>query len=512
MRAVLLAVCAAALSARAQSVNAERLKADVAFLASEPLAGRQALERGSEVAAHFVAAEFRKAGLKPPVNGSFFQPFELIEYRMDGDATRLIVRIGSERRTLVHGRDFGGSFPARYSISAPAVFAGYGITAPEYGYDDYADLDVRGKIVVALEYEPRAHDPGSPFNGTGNTVHASPRRKLMNAQQRGAAALLLIPAPDRKRPFRPGRGARIQALAESELRIPLFTLTAEAAAALFAHCGRTPAEVQQELDRTLKPVRLPLRAEIEVRAAPTDVRRGLTYNVAGFLEGADPALKAETVIFCAHYDHLGQRDGKILPGADDNASGVAGLLELARMFGAGPPVRRSLLFLAFGAEEAGLLGSYYYTAHPLRPLATTRAVLNLDMIGRDEQPSEQTDGLVEIGSDHSNETSLVGIHASPDLAALIRRENAVVGLSLSEKWDRDGVLNVLWRCDHFPFLLRGIPAVWFFNGFTPDYHTPNDTPEKLNYAKMEKIVRLAYRAGRALADQPEWPRFGPRVR
>ncbi len=510
MRAVLLTACAAILPALAQSVNPERLKADVAFLASEPLAGRRALERGADVAAHFIAAEFRKAGLKPGADGSFLQPFELVEYRMDGEATRLVAYRGSERRELVYGRDFSGSFPANYFARAPVVFAGYGITAPEYGYDDYAGLDVRGKIVLVFEYEPRAHDPASPFNGTGNTVHASPRRKLENAQQRGAVAVLMIPAPNRKRPFRPGRAVRVQSLAESEVRIPMFTLSTEAAAALLASAGRSPAELQQELDRTLRPLRLTLDMEMELRAVPADLRRGLTCNVAGLLEGADPALRGETVILCAHYDHLGVREGKTLPGADDNASGVAGLLELARMFGAGSPPRRSLLFLAFGAEEAGLLGSYHYTARPLRPLATTRAVINLDMIGRDERPSAQTEGLVEIAADTSNELNLVGIHASPDLAALIRRENAGIGLRVSDKWDRDGVLNVLWRCDHFPFLLRGVPAVWFFNGFTPDYHTPADTPEKINYAKMEKIVRLAYRAARALAAQPGWPRFGPR--
>lgn len=512
MRAALLAFCTAFWPALAQSVNSDRLKADVDFLAAPPLAGRRALEPGADVAAHFIAAEFRKAGLRPAAAGSYLQPFELLEYRMDSEATRLIVRRGSQSRVLAHGRDFSGSFPVKYSARAPVVLAGYGITAPEYDYDDYAGLDVRGRIVVVFEYEPRAHDPASPFNGEGNTIHASPRRKLENAQQRGAAAVLVIPAPNRKRPFQPGRGWRIQSLAESEIRIPMFTLTAETAAALLAPTGRTPADVQQEMDRTLKPVRLALDSEIEIRTGPADVRRGLTYNVAGLLAGTDPVLQQETVILCAHYDHLGAREGKTLPGADDNASGVAGLLELARMFGAGPPPRRSLLFLAFGAEEAGLLGSYYYTARPLRPLATTRAVINLDMIGRDERPSEQTDGLIEIAADTSNELNLVGVHASPDLAELIRQENGAVGLRISDKWDRDGVLNVLWRCDHFPFLLRGVPAVWFFNGFTPDYHTPGDTPEKINYAKMEKIVRLAYHAGHALAARSAWPRFGPRSR
>jgi hypothetical protein len=512
MLRILLAVTALLAPAAAQTVNLERLKADVAFLAAEPLAGRRALETGSDVAAHFIAAEFRKAGLRPAAADSYLQPFELVEYRMDADATRVILRTGSGERVLAYGRDFSGSFPHAVRLKAPVVFAGYGITAPEYGYDDYAGLDVRGKIVLVFEYEPRAHDPASPFNGTGNTIHASPRRKLLNAQEHGAAGVLMIPAPNRKRPFSPGRGDRIQALAESELRIPLFTLSAEAGETLLAAAGRKPAELQAALDAGLNPLRVSLPVEVELTAAPASLRRGRTFNVAGILEGSDTELRHETVILCAHYDHLGMRHGLVLPGADDNASGVAGLLELARMFAAGSAPRRSLLFLAFGAEEGGLLGSYYYVTQPLRPLATTRAVLTLDMIGRDERPSEQTEGLIEIAPDTSNELNLVGIHASAELFSLIERENRAVGLRLNPKWDRDGVLNVLWRCDHFPFLLRGVPAVWLFNGFTPDYHTPDDTPEKINYTKMAKIVHLAWRVGRALADQNGWPRYGPSPR
>lgn len=498
------------LIAAAQPVRVERLKADIYFLAAEPLQGRRALERGSEVAAQFIAAEFMKAGLKPASADSFLQPFELIEHRTDAQATRLKLRWPGKQRELRFGRDFSVAFPRNTSLRAPVVFAGYGITAPEYGYDDYAGLEVRGKIALVFEYEPRAHDPASPFNGTGNTVHASARQKLLNAQRHGAVAVMLMPAPNRKRPFRLGRGGPVESLAESEVRIPLVSLSSETAEALLAPSGRTPAALQAAIDESLAPVRLPLEVEAELKLINAQTRRGVTANVAGLLEGSDPGLRNETVICSAHYDHLGTRDGKVLPGADDNASGTAGLLELARLLAADAQrPRRSILFVAFGAEEAGLLGSYYYVAHPLRPLETTRAVINLDMIGRDEKPSAQTAKLIEIPADTSNEFNLVGAFYSPELRALIESENKATGLRLSEKWDRDGVLNILWRCDHFPFLLRKVPAVWFFNGFTPDYHTPADTPDKINYAKMEKIVRLACRVVRALADQPGWPRFAP---
>jgi len=496
------------LGADAQPVRMERLKADIGFLASEPLEGRRSLERGSEVAAQFIVAEFAKAGLRPAAGESFLQSFELVEYGMDARSTQLVIEWGGKRRRCRYGSDFSGYFPREARIRAPVVFAGYGITAPEYGYDDYAGLDVRGKIALVLEYEPQLYEAASPFNGAGNTLHASPNRKALNAQQHGAMAVLMIPAPNRKRPYRPSRGGRVQALVASEIGIPLFTLSSETAEALLASAGRRPAELQLEIDKGLKPVRVELNARAELRAVSVAARKGQTANVIGLLEGADPKLREETVILCAHYDHLGVRDGKLLPGADDNASGTAALLELARLFVAETNrPRRSVLFVAFGAEEAGLLGSYYYVAHPPRPLSLSRAVINLDMIGRDEQPSAQTDKLIQIPADTSNDLNLVGAFYSPELRAIIERENRSVGLRLDDKWDRDAVLNILWRCDHFPFLTRGVPAVWLFNGFTADYHTPADTPDKLNFAKMERIVRLAYRAVRALADQDGWPSF-----
>jgi len=508
MNKSLLLTLLACLAAAAQPVRVERLKADIQFLACQPLEGRRTLERGSDVAAHFIAAEFMKAALRPAASGSFLQTFLVLQHRTDPKATRLSLRSASGRRELEYGRDFTVSFPREIQLRAPLVFAGYGITAPEYGYDDYAGLDVRGKIALVIEYEPRAYDPSSPFNGAGNTIHASPRRKLLNAQAHGAAAVMLIPAPNRKRPLRLARGGVVESLAESEVHIPLITLSAETATRLLEEAGRKPADLQAAIDGELRPVRLPLATQAELKLVNAESRRGATANVAGLLEGADPALREETIIFSAHYDHLGMREGKLLPGADDNASGTAGLLELARLFAAEQArPRRSILFVAFGAEEAGLLGSYYYVSHPLRPLGSTRAVINLDMIGRDEKPSQQTARLIEIAADTSNEINLVGAFYSAELRAVIERENAAIGLRLSDKWDRDAALNILWRCDHFPFLLHQTPAVWFFNGFTPDYHTPADTPEKINFAKMEKIVRLAYRCGRALADQQGWPRF-----
>jgi Zn-dependent M28 family amino/carboxypeptidase len=209
----------------------------------------------------------------------------------------------------------------------------------------------------------------------------------------------------------------------------------------------------------------------------------------------------------AHYDHLGVHNGRVYPGANDNASGTAGVMELARMFAANPPrPRRNLLFVVFGSEEEGLLGSYYYAAHPWRPLATTRAVLNLDMIARNEAHIPQSRGVVEIPTDTTNEINLVGVFHSRDLRDAIENANQKTGLQISAKFDRDHDLNALFRCDHFPFLVHDVPAVWFF-GWHPGYHEPSDTVDQLDFPKLEKVLRLAYWTARLVADSSAPPRF-----
>lgn len=495
------------------AIRIDRMRADIVFLSSGPLAGRRALERGSEVAVQFIAAEFAKAGLKPANGDSYLQEFALIEYR--SKQRSLTLERGGRKQAYQSGRDFTGSFPRDVRVAGPVVFAGYGITAPEFGYDDYAGLDAQGKVVLIFDHELQENDAKSVFNGLGNTRYASPQFKLVNAQRHGAVGLVTVAEPNRKHPSNQERMARVPrgrervvspaavALAESDRRIPVFSVSDAVAAELLAPAGKKPGELQTSIDAALKPASLAVAdTGIEMRVESEEIRRAPTANVVGILPGRDPKLRDETVLFTAHYDHLGVRGEQVLPGADDNASGTAGLLELARTFAQDPQrPKRTLLFIAFGAEEAGLLGSYYYTAHPLRPLRSSSAVVNLDMIGRDERPSKQTEGLIRIAEDTSNELNLIGLRNQPKLRALIERENRQVGLRLNDKWEDDAALSVLWRCDHFPFMLHDVPAVWLFNGFTPDYHQPTDTVEKLNFAKMRKIVRLAYRVGRALADQ-----------
>jgi hypothetical protein len=510
-------LCALALAQTgADAVSARRLRADLDFLCSDALEGRVSLSRSADVAALYVAAEFERAGLKAAAGTTFLQQFPMVAYEPDAQGTRLKLRRNGKTVELHMGTDFRGGFWRALSIEAPVVFVGYGITAPEYGYDDYSGVDARGKIALIFEHEPQETDEHSIFNGTGHTRYANVHVKLENARRHGAVAALLASEPLRKHAgifdIIPGQGQPLRASAPrqaiEEDSIPLLQVSDGTAAELTKASGKTPADLQSAIDRSLKPASMPLAVEMEVSTAAANLRRGLSANVVGLIAGSDAALRGETVVITAHYDHLGVQNGRVYRGANDNASGTVGVMELARLLAADATrTRRSLLLIVFGSEEEGLLGSYYYVEHPLRPLETTRAVLNLDMIARDEAHIPQSRGVLEIAADTSNEINLVGAFYSPELREAIVKANRKTGLKLSDKFDRDHDLNTLFRCDHFPFLLHDVPAVWLFGGFHPGYHEPSDTVGKLNFPKLEKVVRLTYQAARSIADSDKTPRF-----
>lgn len=472
-----------------------RLRADLDFLTSGVLAGRVSLSPEAEIASRYVAAEFERAGLETRL-----QEFPLVAYRADPQSHRLTLTRGNATRPLP---EFAGGFYRDVDLKAPVVFAGYGITAPEYSYDDYAGIDAAGKIVLLFDHEPQEDDPASVFNGTGHTLHAGRAAKVRNAQLHGAIAVLIATEPNHRQAAAetraPLRGSAPTQSLDDPAQIPVFTIREPALAELLSVTGRTPVQIQDSIDGTLHPQSRPLPdTVVEIRAANTEQHRGISMNATGLLEGSDPALKAETILITAHSDHLGVQNGHLYPGANDNASGTVAVMELARLFARAPRLRRSILFIVFGSEEQLMLGSFYYAAHPLRPLASTRADLNLDMIARDE----------DAGA--SNRINLVGTYYSRDLLSLIQDQNRAAGLDLSTRLDADHTLNVLFRCDHLPFLMSGVPAVWFFGGFHPGYHEPSDTVDKLNFPKMEKVIRLAYDTAAALADSPNPPRFGIR--
>jgi Zn-dependent M28 family amino/carboxypeptidase len=274
-----------------------------------------------------------------------------------------------------------------------------------------------------------------------------------------------------------------------------------------ASTGRSPAEHQRSIDRAAQPASTSLEGvRVVVRAVNAVTQSQTSWNVVGMLPGADPALRDETVLVTSHYDHLGIQNGKRYPGANDNGSGTVAMVEVARQL-ADARLGRTVLFVSFGSEEQLMLGSYHYVANPLRPLATTRAVLNLDMIGRNEEHTPDSVGAYDITAGRSDQLNLVGAAYSPELAELLHRTATRGGMTLSDKFDRDSSMRTLFRCDHLPFLQKGVPAIWLFGGFHPGYHEPVDTVDLLDFDKMSRVVRLTADAVRALASTPTPPRF-----
>jgi hypothetical protein len=553
------------------TLQEDKLRADLTFLSSDAMAGRLSLQPGDDAAIAWVVDAFKKAGLKPAVVAAtgdtqipsgnakqrvgnakqkgYLQTFELVEYRADRAATSVSLTRGG--KTMVwHAPQAFGAFKHAVDVTAPVVFAGYGITAPELGYDDYKGVDAKGKIVFVFDHEPQEDDPKSIFNGTGNTRYATTRVKLLNAQAHGALALVVVAEPNRKHLTNAERAGKIaqsvngvkpitrtvplpaQAILDDVVSIPSVLVQDEVAKELLASSGTTGSVLQAAIDKDLTPQGRALPDTVlTLHLRNSSERTGLTSNVAGLLEGSDPALKAETVLISGHHDHDGAApcapgeggvdamsrptpagDGcmQVWHGADDNGSGTVGVVELARAFAAnGIRPKRSILFVVFASEERGLLGSYYMAEHPLRPLATTRAQINFDMIGRDEKPSPQTDGLIDIPADTSNRLNLIGALYSPTYDRVVKEENKVVGLTLDDRFDHESALNVFFRSDQFPFVLHNVPAFWWFTGFHPDYHHTTDTVEKIDFPKMRKILELAYLTAWRFGDDAKTPVFVP---
>ena len=528
------------------TIEQDDLRAKLTTLSSDRYAGRMSLQPGDDAAILWIAGQFAKAGIDPAVTEptglpGYLQSFQLIEYRPDRAASTVTLT-RAVKDTVWHAPHAFGTYKHSVDLTAPVVFAGYGITAPELGYDDYRGLDARGKIVFVFDHEPQEDDPKSIFNGTGNTRYSTTRVKLMNAQKHGAVALVVVAEPNRKHPTNAERVARIggsavratpiplQALVDDTVSIPAVQIDDDVAKELLATSGTTGSALQSGLDGDLRARGMALPdTRLTLHLRNTSERTATTSNVAGILRGSDPALSRETIFISAHHDHDGASpcpageggvDDKGQPtppgpncvqiwhGADDNGSGTVGVLELAKAFAANPArPRRSILFVVFASEERGLLGSYYMAAHPVRPLATTRAMINFDMIGRDEKPSPQTDGLIDVPPATDNRLNLVGAPYSPDYDRIVRHENQLVNLTIDDRFDHEHILNVLFRSDQFPFLLHNVPALWWFTGFHPDYHHITDTVEKIDFPKMQKILELAYLVTWRFGQDPMPPLF-----
>ena len=516
------------------SIRKEDLRADLFFLAGDGMRGRLTGTPENLLAADFIKSRFERLGLAPAgPESSYYQPYNLTAGSLGphNQDNQLEIVEGERSLKLQSVQDF---YPLRFSPSGQVrggiVYAGFGITSASLGYDDYRGPSLAGKIVLALDHEPGERDPESPFDGAVTAEAANVIRKTLAAQERGAAAVLFVSdvhnhpgtsnfAQSAKGywPDVPRRTPSFTLSAWAErVRIPALQISQATASLLVRGTRKSLEELSRaaETPKGMTPMPIP---GVEVRLS-TGVSR-LTFsdrNVVALLEGSDAQLKDEWVVVCAHFDHDGADGTQIWNGADDNGSGTVALLEIAEAYAlaarSGQRPRRSVLFAAWNSEERGLLGAWAYTEAPLHPLEKTVAVLNMDMIGRNEEVPEgggaRFRGLVQqTAESNRNTVNVMGFSRSPELTAILKKANDGIGLDLLMRYDNNPS-NLVRRSDQWPFLQNGVPAVGFLTGLHPDYHTVFDRPEKINYDKMEKIARLVYQASRDLAQQTGRPRLG----
>lgn len=533
MKKPLLVVLLASLAASAQQpvdiIRVGSIKAHTFFLTADEMRGRKAGSPESRIAVNYIAAEFMRLGLKPVGdNDTYFQNFGLVRAWTDEENISLIARIDGHEKSYQLDHDFYLSWiQSANSAEAvgPLAFVGYGIKAPEYGYNDFADVNLRGKVAMVLAHEPQEFDSNSKFKGKWNTIHAYEWLKVEQVRKAGAAALLIVLEPpefpvSKFSLFTPHRPPRIPsaptdyeqpgpkyALPGRLWDLPVFTITRVVANELLAGTDKTIESLQQSIDLGLMPQSFEVPG-VMVKAKKTFKDRHVLQgrNVLGLLEGSDPALKDEVLVITGHHDHGGIVGGRIYRGADDDASGTIGVLEIAKAYVAGKVrPKRSLLFVAFDAEELGLLGAFYYVEHPAAPLQKTVANLNMDMIGRDEESATwQT-----TADQNRNAVNIVGTLYNSELRRIIESSNKTIGLKLDFKTDTKDPEEWFARSDHFAFAIKSIPMVLFNTGEHPDYHTENDTWDRINYGKMEKIIRLIFLTSLELANSDRKLSFTP---
>ena len=520
-----------------ETIREEALRADLHALSADSMAGRLVGTPSLDEASDWIADRFSSLGLEPVGDdGGYDQRFDLVWFDLAG-GDRLDVGGGA----LAPGQGWTPSNAgAAGEASGPVVFAGFGIVEPRLGWDGYRGVDVTGRIVLVLDREPGVADPASPFDGVVTAEASRTWRKALAAQERGARGILFVRDVQNRGDIDdwagyhdaqwPAERRRIERFSlgvwAERVTIPAAEISVALAEQLLANTAVSLGELASAAEASADGhgVTAPVRAYASFR---TSVRRNVTpgRNVLGLVRGSDPEVADEVVIVGAHHDHNGTDGETVYNGADDDGSGTVGVMAVAGAFARaaeeGRRPRRSVLFAVWDAEERGLLGAWHYTERPVIPLDRTVAKLNLDMIGRHEEVPADGGGRfrgleVQTAESNANAINILGYSRTPELASAVAAANAALAeegsidraLTLRSRYDNNAS-NLLRRSDHWPFLQSGVPAVWFHTGLHPDYHTPFDDPERIEYEKMTRIVRLVYRTARDLADADGGPSLEP---
>jgi hypothetical protein len=498
-------------------INSEDLEAYVTFLASPSMNGRSNGEPELDITVNYLASQARLLGLKPANGSSYLQPYSILKKSIDAEKSMIKV-FNSARDSVQLTEPMFQLFPegaSDFEIEGEVAFAGYGIKADKYNYNDLENIEPEGRILLVMNRAPLNED-GTRFlfKETNWTSFMSIQTKLTGLLFSKAKAILIVSDP--KSGFSsfeqlyPGIANHLESSKYLKGSKPLIFDIPAMPRIIFIHrsvadellkgTGRTLDELQKSIDSKLKPQSFIIPGR-RLKITETSKTEEVTlYNVAAWIEGSDPELRKEIVVFSGHVDHVGKSGDKIYPGADDDASGCAAILEIAQAFQSleKKPLR-SLLFLWVTGEEIGLFGSQSYINNPLFPLENTVADLNIDMIGRvkgvadttDETPMTGKTGVFVITGNQSKE--LVAIADEVDKKSPIDMDYSLSGRSHS--------LQLFSRSDHYNFVKKDIPVLFFMTGLHTDYHKPGDTADKIDYEKMELISKAIYEIGYTVANK-----------
>jgi len=493
----------------AATVTAADLSKHLHILASDAYEGRNTGEKGQKMAAEYIAREFREDGLQGPVQqgtNPYYQTFDL-EKSLWGEG---YMTVGKEKYLMMQDFFVTGSSPFQTEQAVEVVFAGYGIDAPNYS--DYANLDVKGKVVVVLAGEPKGAAGKYLISGTEKASDwgSDYRTKRNAAMQQGAKAVLIVTGTNpgefnsltqryKAHASRPSIGFK----SKGEQTGTVIYVSPVAGAALLGTTTDKLFDYGKMVAQAGKPTAAAFKPAQDVKIKTERITSLLpTENVLGFVEGSDK--KDEIVVVTAHYDHVGidstLQGDQIFNGANDDGSGTVAILELAEAFaqakkeGYGP--RRSILFMTVTAEEKGLLGSAYYSENPVFPLENTVANVNIDMIGRMDYQYEKR-----------NDSNYIYVIGADKLSSELHRINEevnqkYVNLKLDYTYNDENDPNrFYYRSDHYNFAKHGIPVVFYFNGVHADYHQPSDEVDKMLFDSAEKVARLAFHVTWELANR-----------
>ncbi|MRR21994.1 M28 family peptidase [bacterium] len=494
-------------------ISEKELKYNLDFLGSREFRGRETPSPELEIATLYLGNWAAHTGLRPGMNdGSFYQEVPLTVTSVFQPGTRIVLSSGTSDHVYYFGKDFCGSFTRSGSYRGDVVFAGMGISDPLTGRDDLGDTDLRGRMVVILD----AQLPGTVFP-LGFTMTGRLSARIAAIRDRGAAAVLTIVPPERQAMKEEGQnifdyiptgrlgimydsqrtsfGSSAGAVTEREQARPSLPFErAEISHELAADMlGITKADIAGFFEKAAEGQQVSAfevtgsstRLDVEVQYSPA-----VSRNVVAMVEGSDPMLRNEYIVICGHHDGRGIDDGGIIPGADDNGSACVALMEIGKALLAERP-KRSVILAWFTGEEQMMNGSQYFVNNCPVPREKITACLNIDMISRNHP-----DSLYLVGSDL----------LSSELDAAIVKVNSRYGINFAFDYLYSNLTHpqqVYFRSDHYPFVRFGIPSVWFFSGFTYDYHTVLDGPERVDYGKLFKTTKLVYLTALEIGNRKE---------